>query len=368
MAMDYMDIPLTDIVLGERYRKNLGNLDELADSIKEMGLLHPIGLSGDLKLIYGQRRLEACKRLGMSTIRASISSAFCDAIVALKAERDENTCRMDKVPSELAALGKRLEEVEQVESEKRRNSKLVQNTVVENFHNGESDALTPETIRANKSLRGKTRDIVGSALGISGKTYEKMKAVIDSGIPELVEAMDSSKIKPHPAAEIAAMPKKDQLEILKLDKKGIRQKTKEVSVAKKAAKQKLAKVSTPETISSAEPTSTGSHIAESTVTDPAWPEARAPAFGEVSTLVNDDDEAFMAAGRDFDRLLQSLARLSECFSSVTEVVRGVIVRIQNEREIIAKAKKPPRPPIETLRLDKTDSGQPTMIDISAQSA
>lgn len=59
---------IENIVVGDRRRKDLGDIDSLANSIADIGLLHPIVVSLDGKLIAGQRRLEACKRLGMTEI------------------------------------------------------------------------------------------------------------------------------------------------------------------------------------------------------------------------------------------------------------------------------------------------------------
>jgi len=50
---------VADIVVGD-----LGDLQSLAASIAENGLLHPVVLTSDNKLIAGAPRLEACKALG----------------------------------------------------------------------------------------------------------------------------------------------------------------------------------------------------------------------------------------------------------------------------------------------------------------
>ncbi len=54
-----------DIKVGERFRRKLGNIDLLAQSIKEEGLLYPILVDRDGNLIDGQRRLVALKQLGI---------------------------------------------------------------------------------------------------------------------------------------------------------------------------------------------------------------------------------------------------------------------------------------------------------------
>lgn len=54
-----MKIKLKDIIVGERYRKEFNNLDTLADSIKQFGLIEPIVIDENNKLIAGERRYKA---------------------------------------------------------------------------------------------------------------------------------------------------------------------------------------------------------------------------------------------------------------------------------------------------------------------
>ena len=43
-------------------------------------------------------------------------------------------------------------------------------------------------------VRGQSRDLAAEKSGLgSGKTYEAAKTVVDSGVPELITAMDSGK-------------------------------------------------------------------------------------------------------------------------------------------------------------------------------
>ena len=56
-------LPISKIKVRNPYRKSLGDIDTLAASIKEVGLLHPIVVRPDGRLIAGERRLVACKRL-----------------------------------------------------------------------------------------------------------------------------------------------------------------------------------------------------------------------------------------------------------------------------------------------------------------
>ena len=56
-------IRIADIKICKRFRKDIGKLDGLAESIRQIGLLHPIIITEDLKLVAGHRRLLACKTI-----------------------------------------------------------------------------------------------------------------------------------------------------------------------------------------------------------------------------------------------------------------------------------------------------------------
>jgi len=78
--------------------------EELLESIKETGLLEPITVrflsEGKYEIISGHRRVEACKKLGISKIPATIKECSKDeAIVAMV---DSNIHREHLLPSEKA--------------------------------------------------------------------------------------------------------------------------------------------------------------------------------------------------------------------------------------------------------------------------
>ena len=92
----FEEVPIANITLGERFRKDLGDIEGLAASIQEHGLLHPIVVSSAYGLIVGQRRLAACQSLGWQTISALV----LDLDNPLSAEFDENDKRLAFAPSE----------------------------------------------------------------------------------------------------------------------------------------------------------------------------------------------------------------------------------------------------------------------------
>ena len=49
---------IADIRIGERHRKDMGDIEGLARSIDEIGLLHPVVVRPDGTLVAGERRIK----------------------------------------------------------------------------------------------------------------------------------------------------------------------------------------------------------------------------------------------------------------------------------------------------------------------
>ena len=110
-----MRIKIDEVKVGTRKRKlDEERVRELAESIRELGLLQPIGIQGDGTLVFGWHRLEACKLLGWDEIEATVVSAE-DALRAELAEIDENLIRNELTALERAEhLARRKELYEQL--------------------------------------------------------------------------------------------------------------------------------------------------------------------------------------------------------------------------------------------------------------
>jgi ParB-like chromosome segregation protein Spo0J len=50
------EIKIAAIRVGQRHRRDMGDLTALADSIRQEGLLQPIGVTDRLELVFGERR------------------------------------------------------------------------------------------------------------------------------------------------------------------------------------------------------------------------------------------------------------------------------------------------------------------------
>lgn len=86
-------VPVTDIVIEGRSREDFGNLRELADSILDVGLIHPPTVDLNFVLLGGERRLRAMRdELKVTHIPVSIFEECSDEEV-LKIEWEENAKR-----------------------------------------------------------------------------------------------------------------------------------------------------------------------------------------------------------------------------------------------------------------------------------
>jgi len=63
---------IDSITVGQRFRRDVGDIDGLAQSIRDLGLLHPIIIRSDGRLLAGLRRLLACRQLGWREIPVSV--------------------------------------------------------------------------------------------------------------------------------------------------------------------------------------------------------------------------------------------------------------------------------------------------------
>lgn len=89
-----MQVPIGKIQIKEGRRSlDACHVKELADSIRELGLLNPLTIDRDYVLIAGLHRLEAVKALGWEDVECTVSSL--EGLAAELAEIDENIVRSD---------------------------------------------------------------------------------------------------------------------------------------------------------------------------------------------------------------------------------------------------------------------------------
>jgi ParB/Sulfiredoxin domain len=103
-------LPTREISIGSRRRRELGDIDSLAESMREHELIHPIVVDDQNQLVAGFRRLEAAKRLGWDKIRVRRYKEL-SAKRRLAIELEENLQRKDLTPYEQSKAAVDLEDL-----------------------------------------------------------------------------------------------------------------------------------------------------------------------------------------------------------------------------------------------------------------
>ena len=169
---------IEEIKRGVRHRKDYGDLDALARSIDEKGLLQPIAITPQGVLIAGERRILAWRKTKFRDRPIPVHIVNLDEIV--RGEWAENADRKDFSPSEAVAIRRALEPELKAEARERQG--------VRSDLRGNSP---------NVSV-GRAADKVAAFVGKDRRTLDKAEAVVTAAEAEpekygkLVEAMDRS--------------------------------------------------------------------------------------------------------------------------------------------------------------------------------
>ncbi|WP_166831549.1 DNA methyltransferase [Thalassoroseus pseudoceratinae] len=220
------NISISDIQIGDRFRKDLGDIDGLAQSITEDGLLQPIGVTPDNRLVFGYRRLLAFRDV---LKRDEIPAVVIDIDNLARGEYVENTFRKDLTASEMVAITDALRSFTRGGD---RCSEQYRNNVV---------AVTKK----------RACEIVGWKLD----KYDDAKKVVQLAIPELVQLMDEEKVSLHAAARLADEPEDIQKEAVKrveaattaAERRGILRTVNRIKRARQRAEQRRAECEAPDT-------------------------------------------------------------------------------------------------------------------------
>jgi N6-adenosine-specific RNA methylase IME4 len=175
-------MPISKIIIGKRFRRDMGDIKSLAASIRDVGLLQPVVVRSDHKLIAGERRIRAYQLLK----RDSIPVHVIDIDKIVRGEYAENTERENFTLTEAVAIKRAVEPQIKAEAQQRK----VQGGKLKSKA-GANLAHAP---------KGKTRDLVAKRTGKSRTTLAKAEALVAAleaephnvKIKRLVEAMEKS--------------------------------------------------------------------------------------------------------------------------------------------------------------------------------
>lgn len=214
--MLFQEIPLDQIRIGARTRKEIRNVNSLAESIRARGLLQPIVVrrdAGQYMLVAGGRRIEAVRTLGRSRIDAHVAETLNDELEALLAEGEENTEREPFTPTEAVEHAERIEAIEKARAAERRlagqraggpKAARARTTpgpgvlTLDFVEPGIGDTLSVDSTEsvevppARTRAAGETRNRVAKSVGMSAPKLAEAKRVIaianDPATPEPVRA------------------------------------------------------------------------------------------------------------------------------------------------------------------------------------
>jgi ParB-like chromosome segregation protein Spo0J len=148
-------VPLAEITIDARFRKDMGDISDLAASIAEVGLLQPILLSPELRLISGMRRYVAHQKLNREELLARVVDIEDETLATI----EEDRARKPLTPSEKYAVTEALREKATDEAWRRR-------------------ALGGRLEEAAR--RGRVDDVLARHVGISRPTLRKIKEIVEA--------------------------------------------------------------------------------------------------------------------------------------------------------------------------------------------
>lgn len=173
-TINSMKVRLNDIkILNRKREADPQKVKDLAQSISHLGLLNPITITPDLRLLAGLHRTEACKLLGMTKIEAVVKDF--EGLKQDLVEIDENLVR-----HELSILeqGEVLLERDEILSSLGLRAKAGDNQ----WNNGMA-----------KSARPKTNKDISREMGISDRTIRERKQIAKGIIPEVREQIRNTR-------------------------------------------------------------------------------------------------------------------------------------------------------------------------------
>ena len=95
--IEYGNVPLSEIELGERRREDYGDIDKLAEGIRKVGLLHPLivqRVNGHYQVVVGGRRLKALQKLNVKSAPVRLYETLSEQELR-EIELEENENRKD---------------------------------------------------------------------------------------------------------------------------------------------------------------------------------------------------------------------------------------------------------------------------------
>jgi len=180
-----LKLKIGDILVGSRYREEMGDISALADSIAKYGLFHPVVVDDQNRLIAGGRRIEACNMLGWKEIPVTLFGELSDKQLK-EIEFEENIQRKDLTEIEKSKV--RLEYAEYLKEK-----------LDESSNNGFGKVTLPKPL-GGRPEKSNSLNKIASVIGVTKQTLIDDKHHVES-------------VKKYPKLE--QLPKKDAIKTAK---------------------------------------------------------------------------------------------------------------------------------------------------------
>jgi ParB family chromosome partitioning protein len=195
-----MKINIDEIRIIDR-KRNAGDIIQLSASINEIGLLQPITVTSDFRLIAGLHRLTACKYLGWQEIEANVVD-YDSEILSELAEIDENLIRNELTQFDKSIQTSRRKEIYEIlHPQTKHGGDRKSSPQLEDLIKNKTESFVEQTAKATNqsrqnvernSRRGKVLKplqqlITGSRFEDNGKELDELVKIADDKKGEGIE-------------------------------------------------------------------------------------------------------------------------------------------------------------------------------------
>jgi ParB family chromosome partitioning protein len=195
-----MKINIDEIKIIDR-KRNAGDITQLSASINEIGLLQPITVTSDFRLIAGLHRLTACKNLGWKEIEVNVVD-YDSEILSELAEIDENLIRNELTQFDKSIQTSRRKEIYEIlHPQTKHGGDRKSSPKVEDLIKNKTESFVEQTAKATNqsrqnvernSRRGKVLKplqelITGSRFEDNGKELDELVKIADDKKGEGIE-------------------------------------------------------------------------------------------------------------------------------------------------------------------------------------
>lgn len=174
--------------------------DGLVEDIQKHGLLEAIVLYEGM-VLDGRNRLTCCRLAG---VKPTFDQYHGDDPIQFVISKNKH--RRHLTPSQLAMVAARAREVYDAAAKERMKEGQQSGG---RGHKKNSPENLPESLD-----NGDARDKAGKAVGVSGKSVDYATKVLNTGVPELVKAVESGELAVSTAARAAAWDEEEQREFV----------------------------------------------------------------------------------------------------------------------------------------------------------